>query len=73
MSKEAEILTTGLSCHDTLLLKSSKSRGGGGGSCISGVWVLQKLTLKLSDYGQSYLFNSIENFTNNRKCILTIT
>ena len=56
MSKEAEILKTGLSCHDTLL-PEIKQIGGGGGSCISGVSVLQKLTLKLSDYGQSYLFN----------------
>ena len=49
MSKEAEILMTGISCHDThLCQKSSKSRG----SCISGVSVLQEMTLKLSDYGQ---------------------
>ena len=53
MSKEAEILKTGLSCHDTL----AKNQANQGGSCISGVSVLQKLTLKLSDYGQSYLFN----------------
>ena len=53
MSKEAEILKTGICCHDThFCQKSSKSRG----SCISDVSVLQKLTLKLSDYGQSYLF-----------------
>ena len=45
MSKEAEILKTGLSCHDTLLLKIKQIKGG---SCISGVSVLQKLTLKLS-------------------------
>ena len=51
MSKEAEISITGISCHDTLLPKIK------GGSCISGVSVLHKLTLKLSDYGQSYLFN----------------
>ena len=70
MRKETEILKTGLSCHDTL---SPKNQANQGGSCISGVSVLQKLTLKLSDYGQSYLFNSIENFTKNRKCILTIT
>ena len=54
MSKEAEILKTGLSCHDTLLPKIKQIKGG---SCISGVSALQKLTLKLSDYGQSYLFN----------------
>ena len=54
MSKEAEILKTGLSCHDTLLLKIKQINGG---SCISGVSVLQKLTLKFSDYGQSILFN----------------
>ena len=54
MSKEAEILKTGLSCHDTLLPKNQANKGG---SCMSGVLVLQKLTLKLSDYGQSYLFN----------------
>ena len=57
MSKEAEILKTGLSCHDTLSPKIKQIKGGGGGSCISGVSVLQKLTLKLSDYGQSYFFN----------------
>ena len=62
MSKEAEILKTGLSCHDTLLPKIKQIRrgGGGGGSCISGVSVLQKLTLKLSHYRQSYLFNLIK-------------
>ena len=53
MSKEAEILKTGISCHDTLLPKIRQIKG----SCISGVSVLQKLTLKLSDYGQSYLYN----------------
>ena len=43
MSKEAEILRTCTSCHDThLCQKSSKSRG----SCIPGVSVLQKVTLK---------------------------
>ena len=43
MSKEAEILTTYISYHDTHLChKSSRSRG----SCISGVSVLQKVTLK---------------------------
>ena len=31
------------------------------------------ISFKLSDYGQSYLFNWTENFTKNRKCILTIT
>ena len=56
MSKEAEILKTGLSCHDILLPKIKQIKGGGG-ACISGVSVLQTLTLKLSDYGQSYLFN----------------
>ena len=45
MSKEAEILKTGLSCHDTLLPKIKQINGG---SYISGVSVLQKLTLKLS-------------------------
>ena len=70
MSKKTEILKTGLSCYDTLLPKIKQIKGG---SCISGVSVLQKLTLKLPDYGQSYLFNSIENFTKNRKYILTIT
>ena len=54
MSKEAEILKTSLSCHDTLLQKNQANQGE---SCISGVSVLQKLTFKLSDYGQSYLFN----------------
>ena len=54
MSKEAEILKTGISCHDTHFAKNQANQGG---SCISGVSVLQKLTLKLSDYGQSYLFN----------------
>ena len=45
MSKEAEILTTCISSHDThLYQKSSKSRG----SCISGVSVLQKVTLRNS-------------------------
>ena len=29
MSKEAEILKTGLSCHDTLLLKIKQIKGGG--------------------------------------------
>ena len=53
MSKEAEISITGISCHDTLLPKIKQVKG----SCISGVSVLQNLTLKLSDYGQSYLFN----------------
>ena len=43
MSKEAEILKTGLSCHDTLLPKIKQIRGGG--SCISGVSVLRKLLL----------------------------
>ena len=60
MSKDAEILKTGLPCHDTLVPKINQIKGGGGGgggACISGVSVLQKLTLKLSDYGQSYLFN----------------
>ena len=56
MSKEAEILITGISCHDTLLPKIKQIKGG---SCISGVSVLQKLTLKLSDYGQSFT-SSIE-------------
>ena len=55
MSKEAEILKTGLSCHDTLLPKIKQIKGGL--SCISGVLVLQKLTVKVSNYGQSYLFN----------------
>ena len=55
MIKEAEISKTGISCHDTLLPKIKQIKGGG--SCISGMSVLQKLTLKLSDYGQSYLFN----------------
>ena len=54
MSKEAEILKTGLSCHNTLLPKIKQIKGGSG---ISGVSVLQRLTLKLSDYGQSYFFN----------------
>ena len=54
MNKEAEISITGISCHDTLLPKTQANQGG---SCISGVSVLQKLTLKLSDYEQSYLFN----------------
>ena len=54
MSKEAEILKTGLSCQDTLLPKIKQIKGG---SCIPGVSVLQKLTLKLSDYGQNYFFN----------------
>ena len=31
MSKEAEILKTGLSCHDTLLPKIKQIKGGGGG------------------------------------------
>ena len=31
MSKEAEILKTGLSCHDTLLPKTKQIKGGGGG------------------------------------------
>ena len=57
MSKEAEILKTGISYHGTLLPKIKQMKG----SCISGVSVLQKLTFKLSDpisdYGQSYLFN----------------
>ena len=61
MSKEAEILKTGLSCHDTLLpkIKQIKVGGGGGGVMYLRLYlsVLQKLTLKLSDYGQSYLFN----------------
>ena len=50
MSKENEILKTGISYHGTLLPKIKQIKGG---SCISGVSVLQKLTLKLSDYGQS--------------------
>ena len=31
------------------------------------------ISLKLSDYGQSYLFNWIKNVTKNGKFILTIT
>ena len=55
MSKEeTEILKTGISYYGTLLPKIKQIKGG---SCISGVSVLQKLTLKLSDYGQSYLFS----------------
>ena len=54
MIKEAEISITGISCNDTLLPKIKQIKGG---SCISDVSVLQKLTLKLSGYGQSYLFN----------------
>ena len=46
MSKEAEISITGISCHDTLFAKNQANQGG---SCILGVSVLQKLTLKLSD------------------------
>ena len=56
-----------------IMVHFAKNQANQGGSCISGVTVLQKLTLKLSDYGQSYLFSWIENFTKNRKCILTIT
>ena len=62
MSKEAEILKTGISCHDTHFAKNQANQGG---SCISGVSVLQKLTLKLSDYGQSYLFNWISQRIEN--------
>ena len=57
MSKEAEILKTGLSCHDTLLPKVKQIKGGGVMYLRLYLSVLQKLTLKLSDYGQSYLFN----------------
>ena len=43
MSKEAEILRKCVSCHDEhMCQKSRKSRG----SCILGVPVLQKVTLK---------------------------
>ena len=43
MNKEAEILRKCVSCHDEhMCQKSRKSRG----SCISGVSVLQKVTLK---------------------------
>ena len=31
MSKDAEILKTGLSCHDTLVPKIKQIKGGGGG------------------------------------------
>ena len=55
MSKEAEILKTGISYHGTYTF--AKNQANQGGSCISGVSVLQELTLKLSDYGQSYLLN----------------
>ena len=41
MSKEVEILKTGISCHDTLLPKIKQIKGG---PCISGVSILQKLT-----------------------------
>ena len=34
MSKEAEILKTGLSCHDTLLPKNKQIKGGGGGGVM---------------------------------------
>ena len=48
MSKEAEILRNCISCHGKhICQKSRKSMGGGGGGvCISGVSVLQKVTLK---------------------------
>ena len=53
MGKEAEILKTGLSCHDTLLPKIKQTRGVMYLRCVG----LTKLTVNLSDYGQSYLFN----------------
>ena len=53
MSKEAEILKTGLSCHETLLPKIKQSRGVMYLRCVG----LQMLTVKLSDYGHSYLLN----------------
>ena len=37
MSKEAEILKTGLSCNDTLLPKIKQIKGGGGGGHVSQV------------------------------------
>ena len=46
MTKKAEILRKCISCHDKhMCQKSRKSRGGGGGSCISGLSVLQKVTI----------------------------
>ena len=54
MSKEAEILKTGILLSWYTFAKNQANQGG---SCISGVSVLQKLTLTLSDNGQSYLFN----------------
>ena len=47
MSKEAEILKTGISYHYTLLPKIKQINGGH----------VSQVSLKLSDYGQSYLFN----------------
>ena len=45
MSKEGEMLRKCISCHDKhMCQKSRKSRG----SCISGVSVLQKVTLKFT-------------------------
>ena len=47
MSKEADILRKCVSCHDEhVCQKSRKSRG----SCISGVSVLQKVTLNSFSY-----------------------
>ena len=44
MSKEAEILRKCDSCHDEQMCQNQGNRGG---SCISGVSVLQKVTLNV--------------------------
>ena len=46
MSKEDEILKKCISCHDK---RCAKIQGSRGGSCISGVSVLQKVTLNPAD------------------------
>ena len=49
MSGEAEILMKCVSCHDpgVMINTCAKNQGNQGGSCISGVSVLQKVTHKV--------------------------
>ena len=47
MSKVAEILKTGLSCHDTLLPKIKQIKGGGGGG--GGIMYLRCVSLTKTD------------------------
>ena len=63
MSKEAEILKTGLSCHDTLLPKIKQIKGGGHVSQVCRSyknWLLSSLTM-------DKVTSSIELKTSQRK------